>query len=281
MSNESDSNTGVVRKAQEYYNSDDADRFYYNIWGGEDIHIGLYDGTNTIFEASHETVQRMAEKIADLVSKDSRILDIGAGYGGSARFLTKHFGCPVTCLNLSEVQNERNREMNREQGLADSIDVHDGNFEALPFEDDSFDVVWCQDSILHSGERFKVFQEVDRVLKSGGLFIFTDIMQKEPADPERLQPVYDRIHLPSLGSLQAYDQYAEKLKWERVDFEDLSPQLPNHYGNVHDELEQRRDRVKGMISDAYVDRMLQGLRHWVAAGKEGLLKWGILQYKKS
>lgn len=281
MSNDSNSDTGAVKKAQEYYNSDDADRFYYNIWGGEDIHIGLYDGSNSIFEASHETVKRMAGKIEGRVTPSTRILDIGAGYGGSARFLTKQFGCSVTCLNLSEVQNERNRQMNEEQGLAESIDVHDGNFEDLPFEDDAYDLVWCQDSILHSGERFKVFQEVDRVLKPGGVFIFTDIMQKEPADPERLRPVYERIHLPSLGSLAAYDEYAEKLGWKRLEFEDLSSQLPKHYGSVHDKLEDRRGRVEGIISDAYVDRMLEGLRHWVAAGEDGLLKWGILQYQKS
>lgn len=275
--NESD----VVRQAQDYYNSDDADRFYFNIWGGEDIHIGLYDGEKySIFEASHRTVNRMADAIGAKVGPDTRILDIGAGYGGSARALVKRFGCKVTCLNLSEVQNERNRQMNREQGLDDRIEVFDGNFEDLPFPDDAFEVVWCQDSILHSGRREKVFQEVDRVLKPGGVFLFTDIMQREPADPERLQPVYDRIHLPSLGSIEAFDGYAESLGWKRDLFDDLSEQLPNHYQSVHDELERRRGRVEGDISDAYIDRMLSGLRHWVAAGRDGLLKWGIVRYLK-
>ncbi len=272
----------VVKKAQDYYNSEDADRFYFNIWGGEDIHIGLYDAeTKSIFEASHKTVRAMADLIASEVTSETRILDIGAGYGGSARFLARHFGCRVTCLNLSEVQNERNRQMNREQGLADQIDVHDGNFEELPFEDSVYEIVWCQDSILHSGRRETVFAEVDRVLVPGGQFIFTDIMQKEPADPERLQPVYDRIHLPSLGSLEAYAETASKLDWKKLGFEDLSPQLPNHYQSVHDELGRRRDRVEGEISDAYIDRMLNGLKHWVAAGREGLLKWGILRYRKN
>jgi sarcosine/dimethylglycine N-methyltransferase len=32
----------TVATAREYYNSDDADNFYYTIWGGEDIHVGLY-----------------------------------------------------------------------------------------------------------------------------------------------------------------------------------------------------------------------------------------------
>ncbi len=276
------SSTDVVRKAQDYYNSDDADRFYFNIWGGEDIHIGLYQGPgDSIFDASARTVNRMADLISDEVTEETRILDIGAGYGGSARALVKRFGCRVTCLNLSEVQNERDRQMNREQGLDDKIDVHDGNFEDLPFDDDSYDIVWCQDSILHSGKRELVFREVDRVLKAGGIFVFTDIMQREPADKERLQPVYDRIHLPSLGSLEFYESTAENLGWTSVGFDDLSEQLPNHYQSVHDELEKRRDRVEGEISEAYVDRMLSGLEHWVKAGRDGLLRWGIVRYRKN
>lgn len=33
----------VVETARDYYNSPDADNFYFHIWGGEDIHVGLYD----------------------------------------------------------------------------------------------------------------------------------------------------------------------------------------------------------------------------------------------
>lgn len=32
----------VVYQARDYYNSIDADEFYAKVWGGEDIHIGLY-----------------------------------------------------------------------------------------------------------------------------------------------------------------------------------------------------------------------------------------------
>jgi len=276
------SDTDVVKRSQEYYNSDDADRFYHTIWGGEDIHIGLYqDETEPIPPASRRTVARMADKVKDKgTGGDVKVLDIGAGYGGSARYLVKTFGWEATCLNLSEVQNERDREKNREQGLANKIEVYDGNFEDLPFAEDTYDVVWCQDSILHSGNRQKVFEEVDRVLKTGGVFIFTDILQKEPADKEALQPVYDRIHLDNLGSLEKYRAYAEKLGWEMVEFEDHSHQLPRHYQAVHDELTSRRSELKGVVSDEYVDRMLFGLEKWVAAGRKGLLEWGILKFQK-
>ena len=33
----------AVEVAERYYDSSDADSFYAEIWGGEDIHIGLYE----------------------------------------------------------------------------------------------------------------------------------------------------------------------------------------------------------------------------------------------
>jgi sarcosine/dimethylglycine N-methyltransferase len=268
----------VNEKARQYYNSTDADTFYFKVWGGEDIHIGLYrDDAEAIFDASRRTVASMAGQI-DL-AEGRRVLDIGAGYGGSARYLARNYKVKVGALNLSEVENERNREMNREQGLEDLIEVTDGDFEHLPYEANAFDVVWSQDAILHSGNRRRVFEEVGRVLKPGGTFIFTDPMQREDADRQALQPVYDRIHLNSLGSVESYDQFASELGFVKLGFEDHSQQLPRHYQRVHDILSERFEELRGSISVDYMERMKSGLQHWIRAGNEGLLRWGILRYR--
>src|SRR5690606_3437208 len=125
------------RIAREYYNSSEADRFYAAIWGGEDIHIGLYkSGEEPIADASRRTVEEMMDQIKDDVTAESRVLDLGAGYGGAARQLARRFGCEVVCLNLSEVQNKRNRRLSREQGLSRLIDVVDGDFENVPYPED-------------------------------------------------------------------------------------------------------------------------------------------------
>ena len=57
---------------------------------------------------------------------------------------------------MSSHQNARNRMMNAEQNLADRITVVDGSFEDIPAPDQSFDLVWSQDAILHSGQRERV-----------------------------------------------------------------------------------------------------------------------------
>jgi len=270
----------VVDQAREYYDSSDADNFYFNIWGGEDLHIGWYDTPDEdIFDASRRTVEKMLARIEHL-PEGSHVLDLGAGYGGSARFMARQKGFRVTCLNLSLVQNERDRKMNEEQGLSHLVDVVDGSFEDLAFEDDSFDAAWSQDSFLHSDQRQKIFEETDRVLRPGAEIIFTDPMQREGVDQQTLQPVLDRIHLPSLGSIEKYTDYASQLGWELVEIDENTDKLVTHYSRVLEELERRTEEMQQHCSAEYIERMKEGLGHWIRAGKDGALAWGIMHFRK-
>lgn len=273
--------SAAVETARQYYNSDDADTFYSTIWGGEDIHVGLYESDDEpIRDASRRTVERIAARI-DQPVPDKRILDIGAGYGGAMRYLARHYGCECVALNLSEVENERDRAMNKEQGLDGLITVVDGNFENLPCDDGTFDVVWCQDSMLHSGDRARVVSEAARVLKSGGQFLFTDPMQAENCPEGVLRPILDRIHLESLGSPAFYREQARGLGLEEVEFEEHTHQLTTHYWRVLKELERREGEVRRAgVSQDYIDHMKKGLKHWVDGGKSGYLVWGIFHFRK-
>jgi cyclopropane fatty-acyl-phospholipid synthase-like methyltransferase len=271
----------VVEQARDYYDSGDADNFYLHVWGGEDIHIGLYEEPDdAIVDASRRTVEHMAQRLTRL-EPGARVLDIGAGYGGAARYLARERGLHVTCLNLSEVQNKRNRQFTSEQGLSSQIEVVDGSFEELPFDPGSFDAVWSQDSILHSGRRELVFAEVDRVLKPGGDFVFTDPMQAENVDEAILAPVLARIHLSSMGSFSTYRRYAAALGWVERDSEDLSYQLPRHYSRVKTVLETRESELSEVCTAEYRERMKLGLDRWVKAGETGALAWGIMHFAKS
>lgn len=274
----SDSAVDITR---EYYDSSAADNFYFHVWGGEDIHIGLYQSpADSIGDASRRTVETIARRLRHL-PKGARVLDIGAGYGGAGRYLASELGLHVTSLNLSVVQNERNKQLCREQGLSELTAVVDGDFENLPFEDNSFDAVWSQDAILHSGDRKRVFCEVDRVLREGGDFVFTDPMQRENVPLSELKPVLERIHLQSMGSVSVYRSYAADLGWQEVSIDLLSPQLVNHYSSVLRELTERQAELSEKCGADYLEKMQAGLRHWIEAGKEGRLEWGIFHFRKN
>jgi len=267
--------------ARDYYNSDDADTFYAEVWGGEDIHIGLYESEHEpIRDASRRTVDHMIDRLGAL-GPDDAVLDIGAGYGGAARRLVERTGCRVVCLNLSEAENERNRALNKGAGLDDRIDVIDGRFEDIPADAGSFDGVWSQDAILHSGDRRRVLSEVDRVLKQGGRFVFTDPMMADGCPDGVLDPILARIHLSDLGSPGFYKSEAERLGWSDLGFEDLTDQLTRHYTRVLETTESEAPKLEGRISPGYLDRMRAGLNHWIEGGKAGHLAWGVFLFEKA
>jgi sarcosine/dimethylglycine N-methyltransferase len=271
----------ITSVAREYYNSSDADTFYYEIWGGEDLHLGIYESEDDpVFDASRRIIDRMASYSKQLGKDGISVLDLGGGFGGTARYLAQKFGAHVTNLNLSEAENERGRRMNREQGLDHLIEMVDGTFEDVPRDDETFDIVWSQDAILHSGNREKVIAEAARVLKPGGELIFTDPMQTDTCPPDVLGPIYERINLSSLGSPGFYRETAKKYGFEERNFEEMAHNLTMHYWRILQETKNREQELKDKISEDYINRMKKGLQHWVDGGKNGYLTWGIFYFVK-
>ena len=275
-----DGAVSLTATTEAYYDSDEADSFYAEIWGGEDIHIGVYRSPDEdVATASARTVETVASHLGFL-KPEARVLDLGAGYGGAGRFLATKFGCRVDCLNLSDVQNERNRILTARAGLSDRVRVVHANFESIPGPDAQYDVVWSQDAILHSGARERVLAEVARVLEPGGHFVFTDPMQSDDCPPDVLQPVLDRIHLDSLASPGFYRKNLAGHGFEEIAFDVMTSQLRNHYDRVRQELEARRDEMVERCGADYVTRMLEGLGHWVNGADRGHLAWGIFHFRK-
>lgn len=61
--------------------------------------------------------------------------------------------------------------------LPEQVKLLLGDSEALPFSDNTFDVVYCNDSFHHYPAPMNVLREVHRVLKPGGTFLIGDCWQ--------------------------------------------------------------------------------------------------------
>ena len=137
------------RLIQDFYDNNDTDNFYRKISGGDYVHIGIFkDKDEDLTVAKKRTVEYMASLLN--LKKEDRILDLGAGYGGASRYLAETFDCKIECLNISKKQNAQNVEWNRQSKLDRLINVAEGSFENIPFDDSSFNIVWSQDAIFHS-----------------------------------------------------------------------------------------------------------------------------------
>ena len=109
------------------------------------------------------------------IRAEDRILDIGAGLAGSARLLASATGCRVDCIEMSADYCTGARLLNRLTGLENRIEVHQGGALDLPFPDDSFDVVWMQNVGMNIDDKRKLYEEISRVLRTGGRFAFQEM----------------------------------------------------------------------------------------------------------
>lgn len=264
----------------EYYNSKEAKAFHSSIYGGEYVHIGTYrKPSDSIAQAAEQAVKTMI-RLLPKIAKNTSILELGSGYGGAARFLANKYNCKISCLNISEKENERHVELNKKHELDEYIEVTTGNFEQIPFARESFDIVWSQDALFHSAKREKVFREVARVLKPEGRFIFTDPMKTDDCPDGALKNLLSLHQVKSLSTKADYRRIARKADLELVFTKEMPEQLVTHYNKVLDSVEKQYNDVVKKTSKEYVDEKLESAKNWISAGEKGQLNWGILQFQK-
>jgi len=94
-------------------------------------------------------------------NKNNKLLNLGGGTGQVSDML-KHIGFNVYNLDI-EVSGED--EFNIQHNLNDFVD--------LPYEENSFDFVLCQEVIEHIENPWKLFRDIKKVLKENGTLILT------------------------------------------------------------------------------------------------------------
>jgi sarcosine/dimethylglycine N-methyltransferase len=110
------------------------------------------------------------------------VLDLGSGLGGSSRYLAAVCGCRVSAVDLTPEFVELARILTARCGLADSIDYRQASALALPFEDASFDHVWCHNVTMNIADRVTLARQVARVLRRQARFSCVETAQG-PAGP--------------------------------------------------------------------------------------------------
>ena len=103
------------------------------------------------------------------------VLDIGCGGGGNiGRMLAMDSVNTVSGVDYSEVSVNKSREVNAKAIADGKCSVVQGNVVDLPFEDRSFDVATAFETVYFWPDMNRSFEEVYRVLRSGGTFAVTN-----------------------------------------------------------------------------------------------------------
>lgn len=108
----------------------------------------------------------------------ARVLDIGCGTGGCAFFIhASHDPASVTGIDVEAGVVDAANLAAAERGLSASVRFVCVEPGPLPFPDDSFDLVFSKDSIVHISDKHSLAAEIARVLAPGGVFACSDWMK--------------------------------------------------------------------------------------------------------
>ncbi len=107
---------------------------------------------------------------------EGRILDVGCGFGGTLIALAQSFpGAECVGIDTSDVLLELARRTAEAKGLAQKVRFENGDAQAIPYPDDSFDVVLSTNVLHHVKEPLKMLGEIERVLAPEGILYIADI----------------------------------------------------------------------------------------------------------
>ena len=220
----------IYRQIANFY--DNSSQLWEKIWG-EHMHHGYYGKTGN---QKINRLQAQINLIEELliyaqVSDADNILDVGCGIGGSSLYLAQKFNCHTTGITLSMVQVSRSQQRAQEANLSNKAQFLQANALEMPFQDNTFDLVWTLESGEHMPDKNKFLQECYRVLKPNGKLIMatwchrsTNSITGELTDDEKrhLEKIYQVYCLPYVISIPEYEEIIHSCGFKDIKADDWS-----------------------------------------------------------
>ena len=122
------------------------------------------------------------EALLDQVSitQETRVLDIGCGLGGTARYISDKYGASVTAFDLTPLYVEVAKELTGMVGLEAAF--HVGSALEMPVADASADVATMFHVGMNIEDKTGLMAEAARALAPGGVFALFDVMRMGEGD---------------------------------------------------------------------------------------------------
>jgi len=182
----------------------------------------FYDLVNTVLTLGFDKSWRK-KAVNNLIG--TSVLDLGSGTGAAYEQLINY---ETTAIDPDKKMLELNTFENKVLGFA----------EKLPFEDNSFDNIFCSFVWRNVSDTNKAFNEVYRVLRPGGKFVLLDMTRPKNSFVKILHKIGTFILLHLIG-LITFNLKEYRFLHKSLDF---YPQPENHL-------------KKGAFIDLQIERM--------------------------
>lgn len=259
---------------------DELDPIYRRVWG-EHVHHGLWTtGRETPGEAVEALVDTVGDRLGLLPGQ--ACVDIGCGYGSTARRLAVTRGVRVTGFTLSTEQARY-----AAAHAAPEVDIQVRDWLANGLADASADAAWAIESSEHMVDKPRFFAEAHRVLPPGGRFVICAWLAETGSSRWKirhlLEPICREGRLPSMGTREEYEEMARQAGFTVTGYEDVSRRVARTWPICAGRL------VKALFTDRGTRRLALGARNRVfvlsiprliLAYRTGAMRYGIFTLTK-
>lgn len=131
------------------------------------------------------------------LSQNTKVLEVACNMCTTSIELAKTYGCHITAVDMDPRVLEKARHNISVHKLEDKITIQQANAMKLPFEDETFDVVFNEAmlTMLNSKSKEKAIAEYYRVLKPGGILLTHDVMLAKEDMAETIESLRKTIHV--------------------------------------------------------------------------------------
>ena len=154
-----------------------------------------------------------------------RILDIGCGIGGPARWIAAKMGCHVTGVDLTPEFCEAAVTLNAACGMADCVTIHNGSALDLPLSDAVFDRAYSQNVVMNIADKPRFYREAFRVLRPGGVLALANVCAGPAGPPHFPVPWAETPATSFLATPEETRGDIASAGFEIVSFHDTSDEL--------------------------------------------------------
>ena len=143
------------------------------------------------------------------INEKTKILDVGSGIGGPARYLADKTGAEITAIELQSDQNNLAKDLTKKCGLSNKVNHICGDILDYDFKNQTFDVVVSWLTLYHIANHKILLKKLFDLLNPNGFFYTEDITSRinlSDADRKEIKKEIYGIHLPY------FDNYISNLE---------------------------------------------------------------------
>ena len=259
---------------------DELDPVYRRVWG-DHVHHGLWV---TGRETAGEAVQALVDTVGDRLelTPGQACVDIGCGYGSTARRLAEKRGVRVTGFTLSQEQAHYAAAR-----PLPGVDIKARDWLDNGLDDASADAAWAIESSEHMVDKSRFFAEANRVLSPGGRFVVCAWLAADDATGWKvrhlLEPICREGRLPSMGTRAEYEAMAAAAGFTVTGYEDASRRVARTWLICAGRL------LKSLVVDQETRRLARTARNrifvlsiprLILAYRTGAMRYGIFVLSK-